>query len=593
MEQPALEETPAEEGSSQTVVITDRVSSVSDDDGGFVLTLGDGVDIKGETATFTVSAPSGQRTGEDGRRRLEARPDRRSRGSALCSAFAGGAGRRGVDLAAVPGGRSSLRLPRHAAPGGTSGGHPGPAGGIERGRRGRGRRPGPRRRPSIVPAHSSATSRTRSSSKPWPSFRAAEPIPVPLDNGRIASRLLLRTEIERPAGESAHPEPCDCVDGAVPRLPTQEDPRPRARDLLGGPRRARLHQLQQAESRHRGVRLLQRHPHDRAGGTSPDARRRRPTRRERSGSERRRGGRADASGLLQRSTRHASARPEGHGGSGEPSCPPDGKRHMVLQEVPYILGPGSVTDYPDAFEESAFDLVEPTSRSWAVAENKDGTDAIGLDLRSVRQIEVVGAGASGAWALGGIGVSATTIDGDEVVIQIEGDDFHEETPYLHAFLKPTTDTPSAAWTANAGVAAAPSHMRTRCVWPGRDGPRPRQRSIPGFATRFARRCATRSSLRQAVRGGAGRAGRLGRDPDVVPGRRGRARTPAALQAALVRRRLLARRLALQPSACARPEEADLGRRLGATRADAADGDDHRAARAERSRHRATAISARS
>ena len=132
VEQPALEETPDEEGSSQTVVITDRVSSVSDDDGSFVLTLGDGVDIKGETATLHRLGAVGAETGQDGRRGLEARRDRQSRGSALCSAFAGGAGRRGLELASVPGGRSSLRLPRHAAPGGTSGGHPGPPGGIER-----------------------------------------------------------------------------------------------------------------------------------------------------------------------------------------------------------------------------------------------------------------------------------------------------------------------------------------------------------------------------------------------------------------------------------------------------------------------------
>ena len=454
VEQPALEETPDEEGSSQTVVITDRVSSVSDDDGSFVLTLGDGVDIKGETATFTVSAPSGQRLAKtdvevsklDETVSLEVQPfaplslEEPADGD-WSSPLSRVGGRvfdsRGMPL---PAGLQVVILARRAgssADDGPEHGVPVLVASVDRSGAFFGDVPNEKfvEAVAIVPG-------------------AAEPIPVPLDNGRIASRLLIQTEIERPAGESAHPEPCDCVDGAVPRLPTQEDlalaPETFSVDLgapgcinFNKPNRAieefdYFSVIRTTEPEVLRLTLDDAGPHAGNGaganGAAADVPMRAVSYNVQLGMRL-----LDPKGMAVRVSLLSA----------------DGKRHVVLQEVPYILGPGSITDYPDAFEESAFDLVEPTSRSWAVAENKDGTDAIGLDLRSVRQIEVVGAGASGAWALGGIGVSATTIDGDEVVIEIEGDDFHEEAPYLHAFLKPTTDTPSATWTANAGVAAAP------------------------------------------------------------------------------------------------------------------------------------------
>ena len=71
--------------------------------------------------------------------------------------------------------------------------------------------------------------------------------------------------------------------------------------------------------------------------------------------------------------------------------------------------------------------------------------------------------------------------------------------------------------------------------------------------------------------------RLGLEPDLLRGRDGRPRPHPALQAGLVRGRLLARRPALQPAARTRPEEADLDRRLGAPRA----GDPCRAAVGQR------------
>jgi hypothetical protein len=441
-----------EEGSSRTVIVTDRVSTVSDEDGAFVLTLGEGVEIKGDTATFAVSTPSGQRVSKtelavsklDEPVSLEIQPftplslEEPADGelsSPLCRVSGRVFDPRGIPL---PAGLQVVILARRAgsrADSASEHGVPVLVASLDRSGAFFGDVPNEEfvEAMAIVPG-------------------AAEPIPVPLENGRIAPKLLLKAEIDHPAGERQHPEPCDCGDGTVPRLPTQEDlalaPETFSLDL-GAPGCVNFNKPNRAIEEFDFFSVIR--------TTEPEVRRltldgagRLPQSGNGAGAN---GADADVALRAVSYDVRVDARlldPEGMA-LRVSLLTADGKRHVVLQEIP-PFGPGDVQDYPDQIEQYALEQLDPTSRSWSVAENKNGTDAIGLDLRSVKQIEVGGAGIHGGWALGGIGVSATTIDGDQVVIEIEGDEFHEEEPWLHAFLDTTGDV---TWTANAGVATAP------------------------------------------------------------------------------------------------------------------------------------------
>jgi hypothetical protein len=68
--------------------------------------------------------------------------------------------------------------------------------------------------------------------------------------------------------------------------------------------------------------------------------------------------------------------------------------------------------------------------SHSVTENTRSVDAVGLDLRSVRQVLVSWPVQGHAWGLGGIGITATTEDGDQVPILIDGDEMHRLDPRI-------------------------------------------------------------------------------------------------------------------------------------------------------------------
>jgi len=120
-----------------------------------------------------------------------------------------------------------------------------------------------------------------------------------------------------------------------------------------------------------------------------------------------------------------------------------------------VIGVGAVTD------DDQLRAVSTSAKSWTVMENTEGGDAIGLDLRSVRRVTVIGEASDKPWALCGIGISATTVDGRTVPILIEGAEFYEARPWLKIFTQRSEDSPSSRWSASAGVAVATAYaMRT-------------------------------------------------------------------------------------------------------------------------------------
>jgi hypothetical protein len=440
--------------SSRTTAVSERASATTDEEGRFLLALDEGVEIEGDTVTFVVSAPSGktvasQKLAVEALRRpvsLSIKPLPQAALGDLEDAPAPDALRVGGRIfnqggRALPGGLQLVITARRAADGPDDG----------------------------VPVLVTPVDRSgvffddvpndefveASASIPG----AAGPIPIPLKDGRIPSRLLLPAEIEHAPADGEDADGCTCGDTTVPRTPTQEDlaSAPEVFSLdLGTGGCIRFNKPNRAIEEFDFFSVVR--------TTEPEVRRlalEDVNRELQSGNGYATNGqRADVAVRAMAYDVRLDMRALDAGPAFRITLvSADETRHVVLQDVP-SLGPLGAGGDPLAFfgeegEENFLKLVSPTSRNWSVLENQAGTDAIGLDLRSLTRIEVEGAATGASWALSGIGLSATTSDGDRIDIQIDGAEFYEGDPWLHVFSKPTTTAPSSVWKANAGIVTAP------------------------------------------------------------------------------------------------------------------------------------------
>jgi hypothetical protein len=297
----------------------------------------------------------------------------------------------------------------------------------------------------------------------------ADAIAVPLEDGRISSSLLLPVEIDDSV-ELVAKDDCGCGDGSAPRLATHDDlalsPETFTVDLgtcgcieFNKPNRAieEFDFFTVVRTTEPQVRRITLEEADRTlstsngsspNGTSPDGR---PT--------------VTPVVALAYDVR-LEARALSDAAAFQVSLvSADETRHVVLQHTPTagsraMLLNGAEDETHGLFSAFTLDMqkvflgtMSPTVRSWTVTENTDGANAIGLDLSSIRRVEVLGGKPNSPWALAGLGISVVTDTGDRIALRIEGDEFHEASPWLELFSSKQNPA-RPAWSASAGAAVA-------------------------------------------------------------------------------------------------------------------------------------------
>lgn len=432
----------------RTIVFDDRASTSSDSAGRFALDPGEGVEIVGPTVEFVVSAPSGETVGGETIKtaalsepvmiEIEPMP------VVALEPIDGPApaplrrvGGRVIDLAGkpLPTGLQVVVMARRAES--PADAEPEPV--------------------MLARVDRSGAFFADVPNEEYVEATAAVPgvegaIPIPLENGRIAAAMLLPFDLDDLDDLSAKPGDCSCDEGTAPRRPTHEDialsPETFTVDLGTG----------ECLKFNKPNRVVEEFEFFSVVRTTE------PLVRRLTLAEVERESRADNVGPPEAASLTAIAydvrldtREIDEGAVLEVRLvTTDEKRHVLVRRVPDGWDPqdGYGTPVPRLIAESWLRLAAPTNRSWSVAQNAFDGQPIGLDLRSIKQVEVAGTSTSMAWwALCGIGISATTSDGESVTIRIDGVEFHQRQPWLELFRQKADDTPTL-WTAGAGVAVA-------------------------------------------------------------------------------------------------------------------------------------------
>lgn len=287
---------------------------------------------------------------------------------------------------------------------------------------------------------------------------AKDPIPVALQDGRMPSRLLLAADFPEAPVQGVVVDDCGCHD-VPPRNATQADiayaPDTYSADLgacgcpqFNTPNRAieEFDYYTVVRTTQPDVRSLTLADADRTpqGSTNGDGGATHPV--------------VAASYDVQLNTREAAdpgririTLVTANGGRRVVSETGSTDRVVILPDTPVV----------DAIEFGQAELLKNTAvrfESFAVTENAGVISAIGIDLGTVRSVEVewISPAAPYPWGLAGIGITATSTDGASIPILIEGEELHALDPWIHVFMpSPTT---RQLWTATASV-SAPSTLR--------------------------------------------------------------------------------------------------------------------------------------
>ena len=287
-------------------------------------------------------------------------------------------------------------------------------------------------------------------------------IPVPVEDGRIASSVLLPVTVDDSV-EIAEPDDCGCGEGTVPRMATHADiahaPETFTSDYgtcgcinFNKPNRVveefeffSVVRTTEPQLRRLTVGEVER-PSLNGNGASP-------------------GGRPADAPLIAAAYDVRIETRELDEPTIQVTLVADDGNHILIRQYPPaddsfftstvrdsgVIGFGAVTD------DDQLRSVSTSAKSWTVMQNSEGGDAIGLDLRSIRRVMVIGEASDKPWALCGIGISATTVDGRTVPLLIEGAEFYEARPWLKIFTQRSEDSPASRWSASAGVAVATAY----------------------------------------------------------------------------------------------------------------------------------------
>ena len=279
---------------------------------------------------------------------------------------------------------------------------------------------------------------------------ADAPVPVPVVDGRIDKRLLLMPYFPAEEASLSDDKECSC-DTAPPRSPDHADfddsPGVYSTDLGVGcinfntPNRA-LEEfdfysvVRTTEPQVRPVTLPE---SDRATVAPPDS------------------GADTAQPVIAATYRIAlDVRDLGQAGAVRISFITDLGRRYIVVETPGSTVGAVLTALPTQLIPAALAAASQRQDTITVEENSSGVNAIGLDLRSIRKVEVSNGvfDTTGPWAFGGISISATTRAGDTVPIHVAGDEYHELEEEL--IFNTVLEGPEPAFVADAGIPATSS-----------------------------------------------------------------------------------------------------------------------------------------